>query len=56
LNCCRWVKDGIIEKLFRELNANRIVESAWPILLLDSMSVPVHLDACGALKKRASRR
>jgi len=47
----RWVKDGIIERLFRELHANGIVESARPILLLDSMSVPVHPDACGALKK-----
>jgi len=51
----RWVKDRIIERLFRELHANGIVETAWPILLLDSMSAPVHLDACGALKKRAGR-
>ena len=52
----RWVKDGIIERLFRELHANRIVESAQPVLLLDSMSVQVHPDACGALKKTASSR
>jgi len=48
----RGVKDGIIERLFRELHANGLVESARPVLLLDSMSVPVHPDACGALKKR----
>jgi len=48
----RWVKDGIIERLFQELHANGVAESARPILLLDSMSVPVHPDACGALKKR----
>ena len=50
----RWVKDGIIDRLFRELHANGIVEIAQPVLLLDSMSVLVHPDACGALKKRAA--
>jgi len=49
----RWVKDGIIERLFRELRANGIAQTA---LLLDSMSVPVHPDACGALKKLAGSR
>jgi len=48
----RWVKDGIIERLFCELHANGIVKTAQPVLLLDSMFVPVHPDACGALKKR----
>ena len=48
-----WVRDWIIERLFRELHSNRIVGTAHLVLLLDSMSVPVHPDACGALKKRA---
>ena len=52
----RWVKDWIIERLFRKLHANGIVETARPVLLLDSMSAPVHPDACGALKKRAGSR
>jgi len=52
----RWVKDRIIERLFRELHANGIVETTHPILLLDSMSAPVHPDACGTLKKRADSR
>ena len=52
----RWVKDGIIERLFRELRANGIAQTAQPVLLLDSMSVPAHPDACGALKKRAGSR
>jgi len=52
----RWVKDGIIERLFREPHANGVVESPRPIPLMDSMSVPVHPDARGALKKRAGNR
>jgi len=52
----RWVKNGIIERLFRELHTNGIAQTAQPVLLLDSMSVPVHPDACGALKKRAGSR
>ena len=52
----RRVKDGIIERLFRELHAGGIVGAAQPVLLLDSMSVPVHPDACGVLKKRARSR
>jgi len=49
----RWAKDGIIERLFRELHANGITETAQPVLQLDSMSVPAHPDA---LKKRAGSR
>lgn len=50
----RWVKAGIIEKMFRELH----VQNAFDInpedllkRLIDSMTVPVHPDACGAFKK-----
>jgi hypothetical protein len=52
----RWVKDGITGRLFRELHADGVVETARPVLLPDSMSVPVHPDACGVLKKRARSR
>jgi transposase len=52
----RRVRDGITGRLFRELHAGGIVETAQPVLLLDSMSVPVHPNACGALKKRARSR
>jgi len=48
----RWVKAGIIERLFRELRANGIAQTAPPALMLDSMTVPARPDACGALKKR----
>ena len=50
----RWVKAGVIDKLFRELHVQGITELDIQVRLLDSMIVPVHPDACGALKKTAS--
>jgi len=47
----RWVKAGIINKLFQELHVNGIADVEILVALLDSMTVPVHPDACGALKK-----
>ena len=47
----RWVKVGIIEKLFQELHVQGVTESNLLVWFLDSMTVPVHPDACGALKK-----
>ena len=47
----RWVKAGIINKLFQELHVEGMVSQGVLVRLLDSMSVPVHPDACGALKK-----
>jgi len=52
----RWVKAGIINKLFQELHVQGIAESAALIRLLDSMAVPVHPDACGALKKTENKQ
>ena len=52
----RWVKAGVIEKLFQELHVQSIAESEILVRLLDSMSVPVHPDACGALKKTESNQ
>ena len=50
----RWVKKGIINKLFQELHVQGLTEPDMLIRLLDSMTVPVHPDACGALKKTAN--
>jgi transposase len=50
----RWVKAGVIENLFRELHVQGVAESALLKRLIDSMTVPVHPDACDALKKRLS--
>jgi len=44
----RRVKDGIIEKLFRELHVQGVMELSLLKRLMDSMIVPVHPDACGA--------
>jgi len=49
----RWVKAGIIERLFRELHVQGVTELTLLKRLMDSMIVPVHPDACGALKKTA---
>ncbi len=51
----RWVKAGIINRLFQELHVQGIAESNLLIRLMDSMAVPVHPDACGALKKTENR-
>ena len=50
----RWVKAGIIARLFYELHVQGITDEQAFIRLMDSMIVPVHPDACGALKKTAS--
>ena len=52
----RWVKAGIIDKLFRELHFQKIAEKGLHTRLLDSMTVPVHPDACGALKKTENKQ
>lgn len=52
----RWVKAGIINKLFQELHVTEILKLPEQIRFMDSMSVPVHPDACGALKKTENRQ
>ena len=47
----RWVDSGIIERLFLELMNQKLVSIEMIKRLIDSMVVPVHPDACGALKK-----
>ena len=52
----RWVKAGIIDRLFSELHVQNILWKNPPALFLDSMTVKVHPDACGGLKKTANRQ
>ena len=52
----RWVKAGIINNLFQELHVQGLAESSVPLRMMDSMTVPVHPDACGALKKTVSKQ
>ncbi len=47
----RWVQTGIIDKVFRELHVQGVFEYETFTRFIDSMIVPVHPDACGALKK-----
>ena len=51
----RWVETSIIDKLFRELCSQGAINSEAVAWLMDSMTVPVHPDACGALKKTANK-
>jgi len=48
----RWVEDGIITRLFQELHVQDILSVDTEALFMDSRTVKVHPDACGALKKR----
>ena len=50
----RWVKAGVIAKLFEEIHVKGIADLGILMRLMDSMTVPVHPDACGALKKTAN--
>ena len=52
----RWVDAGIINKLFEKLHVQKVAELTILVRLLDSMTVPVHPDACGALKKTANKQ
>jgi transposase len=47
----RWVKNGVIEKMFHELHVQKILEVKPSKLLMDSTTIKVHPNACGALKK-----
>jgi hypothetical protein len=48
----RWVEVGIIEKLFRELHVQNVLKLNPEALFMDSRSVKVCPDACGAFEKR----
>lgn len=45
----RWVKAGIIDKLFREIHVQGILDENPKVLFMDSSIVRVHPDACAAL-------
>ena len=55
----RWVKAGIITKMFLELHVQNALNIDPEVIvkrLMDSMTVPVHPDACGALKKTQNKQ
>lgn len=47
----RWVKKGVIEKLFKELQKQQILRIKLEAVSLDSTTIKVHPDGTGALKK-----
>ncbi len=50
----RWLKNGVIESLFRELQSQQILKIDLKVVSMDSTTIKVHPDATGALKKTGS--
>ena len=46
-----WLEKGYIDRLFQELCVQSISQAEILAFLLDSMTVPVRPNACGALKE-----
>jgi transposase len=47
----RWAKNGVLDRVFEQLQLERIVRIKIEAFSLDSTSVKVHPDGRGALKK-----
>ena len=51
----RWAKNGVLDRVFEQLQSEQIVRIKIEALSLDSTSVKVHRDGTGALKKTAPK-
>lgn len=51
----RWSKNGVLDRVFTQLQRERIVRLKVEAVSLDSTIVKVHPDGTGALKKRGPR-
>jgi len=51
----RWAKNGVLDRVFEQLQNEQIVRIKIEALSLDSTSVKVHPDGTGALKKTAPK-
>ena len=49
----RWAKNGVLQRVFEELQRQQIIKITVDAVCLDSTSVKVHPDGTGALKKTA---
>ena len=49
----RWAKNGVLDRVFAQLQLEQIVRIRIEAFSLDSTSVKVHPDGTGALKKTA---
>ena len=47
----RWAKNGVLDRVFEQLQREQIVRIRIEAFSLDSTSVKVHPDGTGALKK-----
>jgi lactam utilization protein B len=52
----RWAKNGVLDRVFEQLQLEQIVRIRIEAFSLDSTSVKVHPDGTGALKKTDHRR
>src|ERR1700722_495386 len=52
----RWAKNGVLDRVFEQLQLEQIVRIKIEAFSLDSTSVKVHPDGTGALKKTDHRR
>jgi Fe-S-cluster containining protein len=50
----RWAKNGVLDRVFEQLQLEQIVRIKIEAFSLDSTSVKVHPDGTGALKKRTT--
>jgi transposase len=51
----RWAKNGVLDRVFEQLQLEQIVRIRIEAISLDSTSVKVHPDGTGALKKTDRR-
>ena len=51
----RWAKNGVLDRVFEQLQLEQIVRIKIEAFSLDSTSVKVHPDGTGALKKTDRR-
>ena len=51
----RWSKNGVLDRVFEQLQRRRLVRIKLEAFSLDSTSVKVHPDGTGALKKTARK-
>jgi transposase len=51
----RWVKNGVLDRVFSELQRQQVIRVRVEAVSLDSTAVKVHPDGTGALKKTVHR-
>ena len=47
----RWAKNGVLDRVFAELQRSQILRIKLDVMSLDSTHIKVHPDGTGALKK-----